>query len=518
MSMRFALLLAVPLGALGCDSGGSTEGRDSASTSAGSTAGSTGAANPTSTVGGGTGNPSTTGAAESSAGPSSTSEGSTGPGSDTQPDERGGPFAFPGAEGYGKFATGGRGGEVLYVTNLDDSGPGSFRAAAEASGPRYILFAVSGTIVLDTPIAIQNGDVTIAGQTSPNGVTFRRYGIDVNDSNVVVRYIRSRLGREADASGLDAFRVWARQHDISDIIIDHSSFSWCRDENLDVIGTPNPPPQPELFGVSDVTLSWNMVSEGLENHAFGGFVKYQVSNVSVLYNLFSNNTQRNPNISGASGHLVNNFIYNYRGRGVTLDTGAALDVVGNYVELGPSTTRPHHGFMIIPAQSSVPLKNAFYVEGNVHSQYRPDAGAGEEWAVFAQDVQSSENIADEALHRRETPHGYLSVATHDAVTARAMILASAGASVVRDAVDTRLVAEASSGGTMGQIITDPSEVGGWPDIPMGTPYPDADGDGMDDDWEVARGLDPSDPSDGALDDDDDGYPNLEEFLHALTLP
>ncbi|MDN5203135.1 T9SS type A sorting domain-containing protein [Fulvivirgaceae bacterium BMA10] len=414
-------------------------------------------------------------------------------------------LAFPGAEGFARFVSGGRGGTVIYVTNLNDSGTGSLRAALEASGTRTVLFKVSGTIVLESPIRIRSGNLTIAGESSPNGITTRKSPVFIAASNVIVRYMRFRLGNEANKSGYDALSISGNDKDIDGIIIDHCSISWAKDENLSVVGTVstiNPPP---YYGVSDVTIQNCIVSEGLATHAFGGFIKYQVTNISVLKNLFAHNVQRNPNVNGATGELINNVIYNWGGRGVTLDDVSQLNVIGNYAKSGVNSKK-NQGYMMISGQGGTPVSKAIYVDGNYHSDYRTNPDTGNEWDIFA-------GNASESQYRKTQPHSFnqgTSILT--AFEAYDQVLAEAGASLFRDAVDDRIVNDAKNK-TGTNNITSPASVGGWPSIAMGTPYQDTDGDGMEDSWEVDHNLDPNDAADGKLDQDGDGYTNLEEYLH-----
>ena len=418
-------------------------------------------------------------------------------------------LAFPTAEGYGRFATGGRGGKVLYVTNLNDSGSGSFRAALEASGVRTVVFSVSGTITLQSPVTVRNGSLTIAGQTSPNGITIRKSPVYIAASNVIIRYMRFRLGDEAGKKGYDALSITGQSRDVSRVIVDHCSVSWAKDECVSIIGTPSQPANPPHHSISDVTLQWSIVSEGLSNHAFGGFIKYQASNISVVKNLFAHNTQRNPNINGANGSVTNNVIYNWGGRGVTVDDVAKLNIIGNYAKTGPNS-KSEQGYMVIGGQGGTPVNNQLYVEGNYHSQRRTNVNDNNEWAVFDSD-------ASESKHRKNTIHNFSEgIKVLNARDAYDLVLSKGGASVFRDAVDTRVINDAKNG-TGKNNISSQAAVGGWPSIAMGTPYPDKDKDGMDDNWENAVGLDPNNDNDKNGDRNGDGYTNLEEFLNCSVL-
>ncbi len=418
-------------------------------------------------------------------------------------------LAFPTAEGYGRFVSGGRGGKVIYVTNLNDSGSGSFRAALLASGPRTVVFNVSGTITLQSPISVKNGNLTIAGQTSPNGITIRRSPVYIQASNVIIRYMRFRLGGEAGKSGYDALSITGQSGDISGVIVDHCSVSWARDECVSIIGDPQASPSASGPGISNITLQWSFVSEGLSSHAFGGFIKYHASNISIIKNLFAHNTQRNPNINGANGSVTNNVIYNWGGRGVTLDNVAKLNVIGNYAKAG-ADSKSIQGYMVIGGQGGTPVDNQLYVKGNYHSKRRTNVNDNNEWAVFDTD-------ASESKYRKSNPHNFNEgIKVLSASEAFDNVLADGGASIFRDAVDERIVKDTKNG-TGRNNISSPLAVGGWPSIAMGTPYPDKDKDGMDDNWEKAVGLNANDDSDRNGDRDGDGYTNLEEFLNCSIL-
>ena len=417
-------------------------------------------------------------------------------------------LAFPTAEGYGRFVSGGRGGKVIYVTNLNDSGAGSFRAALTASGPRTVVFNVSGTLTLNSPISVKNGDLTIAGQTSPNGITIRRHPVYISADNVIIRYLRFRLGGEAGKSGYDALSIRGISHNVSGVMVDHCSISWARDECFSVVGTPYDANDPPYYGVTNVTLQWSFVTEGLKGHAFGGFVKYQATKISVIKNLFANNTQRNPNINGATGSVTNNIVYNWAGRGLTVDNTAKLNIIGNYAKVGPTVKKVEQGYMVIGGQGGTPSDNQLYVKGNYHSQRRTNPNDNNEWSVFDPDNS-------EAKHRKRSPHNYNEgIKVLSAFDAYDKVLEDGGASIFRDAVDKRIVNQVKSG-TGQNDIASPASVGGWPSIAMGSAYPDQDKDGMDDNWEKAVGLDPNKADDRNGDRNGDGYTNLEEFLNCV---
>lgn len=214
--------------------------------------------------------------------------------------------AFPGAEGFGAKASGGRGGRVIAVTNLDDSGPGSLREAIDARGPRIVVFRVSGTIPLKSSLRLRNGDITIAGQTAPgDGICLKDYSLDLSGANnVIIRYLRVRPG-DSSGKGLDALGGRSGEN----IIIDHCTMSWSIDETVSIYG-----------GARNVTVQWCLMSESLYqsvhakgHHGFGGIWGGQ--NASWHHNLLAHHSSRNPRIPGKNDDqlidLRNNVIYNW---------------------------------------------------------------------------------------------------------------------------------------------------------------------------------------------------------------
>jgi len=217
--------------------------------------------------------------------------------------------AFPTAEGFGQYASGGRGGQVYIVTNLEDEGEGSLRKGILKHGPRIIVFAVSGTIALKSNLDINRGNLTIAGQTAPGeGITIKGYPVAIKADNVIVRYLRFRLGDENKVTD-DALKA----RDVKNVIVDHCSISWATDENA------------SFYQNKNFTFQWNIVSEALNSsvhskgdHGYGGI--WGGENVSFHHNLIASNNSRNPRFSGSKttenldGEFVdfrNNVIYNW---------------------------------------------------------------------------------------------------------------------------------------------------------------------------------------------------------------
>lgn len=410
--------------------------------------------------------------------------------------------AFPGAEGFGANAVGGRGGKVIEVTNLSDSGPGSLRAALQAAGPRTVVFRVGGTIVVKSKMTVSNPYLTVAGQTAPGGgITLRndpangKMPLLIDTHDVVLRYLRIRPGPSRNDSGnLDAMDIGSYN-----IIVDHCSFSWATDEVL------------TSGGGHDVTIQWSIISEGLNNsthpkgaHSKGLHLREANSDrISVHHNLLAHNYDRNPNIT-SSGivDFVNNVVYNAtRWTEVKDKFGEPqVNVIGNYYKLGPSSGKKSHEVFYYKTAGRRPQ---VYVKGNI-GFHRPAEGQPE-LAVVRED--SRWMMTDKAFPAPP-------ISMDSAAGAFQSVLANAGATrPQRDAVDLRIVQEVLNG--TGKVIDDPSEVGGWPELAAGTAPKDSDHDGMPDSWEEAHGTDKNDPADGAR-DRGDGYSKLEEYLNNIA--
>lgn len=436
----------------------------------------------------------------------------------------GAPLAFPGAEGYGRFASGGRGGAVYEVVNLNDKGDGSLRAAVEASGPRTVVFRISGTIYLETDLRIRNGDLTVAGQTAPgDGICIARRGFRIEADNVIVRFIRARLGdlypRE---SGLASYESDALECRFTDnVIVDHCSFSWSIDECA------------TAYNNTRFTMQWCMVTESLNNsyhskgaHGYGGV--WGGKSASFHHNLLAHHMSRNPRFNGARyddpetwDHDVdhrNNVIYNWGGNscyGGEPNAGghqAHYNLVGNYYQYGPATQGSKRG-RIVEVSNLNGKVSRFYVSGNY--VWDRSATTGDNWLGV-----DNVPVGQEAEVRSDEVFAMAPITEQAALVAYELVLGSAGASFPRrDAVDTRIVNEVRTGtATYGKngIIDSQTEVGGYPEL-KSVPAPvDTDRDGMPDDWELERGLDPSDASDGRVVAPGNEYTNLELYLNGLV--
>jgi pectate lyase len=413
--------------------------------------------------------------------------------------------AFPGAEGFGADTPGGRGGRVIFVTNLDDSGPGSLRAACEAEGPRIVIFRVSGLITLKRPLVVKNPYLTVAGQTAPgDGVCLRNSAFVIATHDVVVRHLRSRPGDLGDGEA-DCITLAAGARDV---ILDHCSATWSIDEALSLAGD-----------VSDVTVQWCLIAEALNHskhpkgaHGYGSLVRADGA-VSLHHNLWAHNDSRSPRLGDNYGappyptfDVRNNVMYDY---GVTCSglTQGVLKVnyVANYIKPGPASTASH------PIQVGAPSDMLFYIRDNVLE--------GNEQLTDDNTVFFSQAGAADAVRMQivGAPFPAPQVQTLPVAEAYEAVLAGVGATLpARDAVDARIVSEVRLHG--GRLVDSQEQVGGWPEYRSAAPPADSDDDGMPDAWETAHGLDPRNPADASLDRDGDGYTEIEEYLNALTPP
>jgi pectate lyase len=416
--------------------------------------------------------------------------------------------AFPTAEGFGAKAVGGRGGRVIEVTNLNDSGSGSLRAAVEASGPRIVVFRTGGTITLLRPLQITNPYITIAGQTAPGGgIALRndpsntRASLLLQTHDVIVRYLRVRPGPSTLPTSVG--RGIGISKDAYNVIVDHSSVSWGVDTNMTIWDQAH-----------DVTVQWSIISEGLNNsvhpegpHSKGfgmggeGTGSY---NVSLHHNLFAHNNARNPEVhNNGFVELVNNVIYDYGQRAILLSdlmSHQEVNAIGNYVKSGPISDPNVYG---VHMRNVTGLGLSVYVRGNISPQ-RPDPSQPEENFVAP---NNRSYIVSQPVFPETTP----ATSAADAYNA---VLDNVGATVPRrDSVDTRVINDVRNG--TGRLIDSPADVGGWPVLEAGIAPRDADHDGMSYRWEKDHGLNPNDPSDGPQ-VAANGYTNVENYLNELA--
>lgn len=429
------------------------------------------------------------------------------------------PRAFPGAEGEGAISLGGRGGRAIYVTTLADAGPGSLRAAVEATGPRTVVFAVSGTIALKTPLHIKQGRITIAGQTAPgDGITLRDQPLVVDADDVVVRFIRSRLGDEANADD-DAMSVGSGQR----IILDHVSTSWSSDESLSVSVA-----RPDLGrpAYQHVTVQWSLIGESLNCntakkgacHGFGSLLRgAHGTRLSMHHNLWTHHQDRMPRPGnyltpdkdklGGFYDLRANVFYNWATErsGYNLDRNgelASYNFVGNVYLRGPSSKGA------FAFEESNPGSRAFFSGNSMDGQVPADP-----WSLVRAHKQHLPGGLPAGYQLAAAlPFAPVTVDAPDVTLER--VLAGVGASLVRDAVDQRLVDDVRQ--RRGKLINSQAEVGGWPMLNSKPAPRDSDGDGMPDAWETAQGLNPHDATDAARVDPASGYTQLERYLNGLV--
>ena len=453
--------------------------------------------------------------------------------------------AFPGAEGFGRYTTGGRGGAVYHVTRLDDDNEeGSFRWACNRPGKRTIVFDVSGTIFLKSALALQGNNVTIAGQTAPgDGICIADYPFTINANNVILRYLRFRLGNR-NVAYHEGDGLGAMDHD--NIIVDHCSVSWSIDECMSVYGGKN------------LTVQWCLVAQSLVNaghekgnHGYGG--NWGGSGASYHHNLIVHHTSRTPRLGPRPGtqtdermDMRNNVMYNWAGEGCYGGEGMNVNIVNNYYKPGPATMT--RGTNIQKRIAGIGVRTSeytghntanpndwdimwhkwgtFYVTGNYNSLHSDVTNDNWKYGIKDQ-INNSKcdntfNDEVEAQMKLSEPIDYYAVTTHTAETAYERVLSYVGCSKQRDSYDDTMVDDVREGkatytgtGNAAGFINSQNDCDGWPTLNSTAAPKDTDGDGMPDEWEIANGLNPNDASDGAV-VCADGYTNLEHYLNSLV--
>ncbi len=437
-------------------------------------------------------------------------------------------LAFPSAEGYGKYTVGGRGGEVYEVTNLNDSGEGSLRAAVEAKGPRTVVFRISGTIDLKSRLTIRNPYITIAGQTAPgDGICIKRYPLAIGTDEVIIRYIRVRLG---DESGVDADAVSSRYN--KNLILDHVSASWSVDETVSIYHNEN------------VTVQWCLIAESMyqSNHVKGyhGFGGIWGSNYSTYHhNLLAHHSSRNPRFASGCGNTDyrNNVLYNWgyqscyggekQQKGNPDFNFTKINMVANYYKPGPAT-RPGDTTHRIAAPSTrdgAADAGQWYIAENViegnASVSANNWGGGVQPADSVKQFKMDKPWSSMPIKQQTSKEAYLTVLEH------------AGCSLPkRDAVDARIIEEVRGGFATYEgpnykqnsdlkdkskkcgIIDSQNDVGGWPELKSKPAPADTDHDGMPDEWETKNNLNPNDDADRNK-VVADGYTMLEKYLNSI---
>lgn len=459
--------------------------------------------------------------------------------------------AFPGAEGGGMFTTGGRGGTVYYVNTLEDHGrgdpelrEGSLRWCLDQEGPKMVLFKIGGTIWLKNTLHIEKGDLTIAGQSAPgDGVTIAGFPVLLRADNVIVRFLRFRMGDlvipEEKADAADAFGGGKNQ----DIIIDHCSISWGIDECS------------SFYDNRNFTMQWCIISESLRlsghskgPHGYGAI--WGGVQATFHHNLLAHHDSRAPRLGPGSKYagkdttdMRNNVIYNWNGNGAYGAEAMHINIVNNYYKAGPATeNRVKNRIVALNAKTTErpfpSIKDTwgkYYVDGNVLTA--SESLSRNNWdAVHIVGDQKEENIRLDSEVRVKGK-----IYTHDAYTAYQKVLAYAGSSLIRDAVDHRILEETASGtarfqgrsahngkggkwksnnyprsgiidsqqDTNPQSNGDPKGV--WPVLEAGVAPYDENRDGVPDEW-----LEKYYPGKEATDNDEDGYTYLERYLNSLV--
>ncbi|MDO9635169.1 MAG: T9SS type A sorting domain-containing protein [Paludibacter sp.] len=430
--------------------------------------------------------------------------------------------AFPGAGGGGMYTTGGRGGKVLYVTSLaDNTSAGTLRWAINQTGPRIIMFKVSGTITLNSRLSISRGDVTIAGQTAPgDGICLRNYDVYIGADNVIIRFIRFRLGNDVIANESDA--IWGRNQ--KNVIIDHCSMSWSIDECA------------SFYANQNFTMQWCYLTESLNNaghskgaHGYAGL--WGGKNASFHHNLLAHHVSRNPRFNGwkRSGlnyensqdeerlDFRNNVVYNWGDN--SSYGGESLgkyNIVGNYFKYGPATkSNIRYKITQVDKDGSAayaPGHGSYFIENNY--VYGSSSVTANNWTG----VTYASGVTQTAARVNE-PFAYLPIAEHTAEVAFEKVLNYGGASLVRDAIDTRISNEVLNGtatfsGSVTKrpgIIDNPNDVGGWPVYQSTTAPIDSDNDGIPDGWLAANY-----PGKISTDLNEQGYTYLEVYINSLV--
>lgn len=452
--------------------------------------------------------------------------------------------AFPGAEGYGRYVTGGRGGKVYHVTNLKDSGTGSFRWACEQSGTRTIVFDVSGTIHLKSQLKLTKGNVTIAGQTAPgDGICVADWDFAIAAPNVIIRYMRFRPSdtSQGEPDGLGGM-------DGKNIIVDHCSISWSVDECCSV------------YGNEHMTVQWSIVSQSLRYsthsktaHGYGG--NWGGKGATYHHNLLAHHDSRTPRFGNRPTYVQQdttdyrcNVIYNWSGNGCYGGEGMKVNMVNNYYKPGPATDQRATG-------SHLPLKyricglgvssqedngsyhiwGKYFVDGNENADYPTLKEKNWEMGIYPQIATTNwgYTATTKDTMRLAEPLPFMAVTTHTAQQAYERVLEYAGASLHRDWVDSLAVSDTrlhratytgSGDGDLPGIIDTPYDMKPqnaddswtpWPVLTSITPLTDTDGDGMPDEWEIRHGLNPNNTADGNI-RDQEGYTNLEHYLNSIV--
>ncbi|MEJ7739745.1 MAG: pectate lyase [Chitinophagaceae bacterium] len=440
----------------------------------------------------------------------------------------GSPIAFPGAEGFGKHATGGRGGKVLVVTNLNDDGPGSLRQAVKEKGSRMIVFTISGTIHLESPMEIKNGNVTISGQSAPgDGICLADHPVGVRANNVIIRYMRFRMGDknqnlgQVNGSGHDDAFSSTRN---SNLIVDHCSMSWSTDEVCSV------------YAGDSTTLQWNIISEPLnysyhfetgdkdfENHGYGGIMGG--IHTSFHHNLYAHCISRTPRFNGVRHtptefvDFKNNVIYNWVSNNVYGGEGGTYNIENNYYKYGPSTKENAKSRVANPYKSNTIPFGKWYIYGNEVDG--STAVTNNNWLGV---LMNDGTGADAEKSRVSIPFPAEKVGSLPAAQAYKLVLESAGASFKRDTMDARIIDDVRN--RTGRIIDVQGgfphgtpyaqTINVWPALKSTTAPEDSDKDGMPNDWESRKGLNIKNAADASAYTLNKHFTNIEVYLNSVV--
>lgn len=422
--------------------------------------------------------------------------------------------AFPGAEGWGQFSKGGRNGIVIKVTNLNDDGPGSFREAVMNPNPRIIVFDVSGTIDLKSPLTITSPYMTIAGQTAPgDGICLKTFPLNIaNTNDIIIRNIRVRPGIESGLIGSEIDGIEVRES--TNVILDHCSVSWSNDEAVNT-----------WHKSSNVTVQWCIISEPLnksvhEKGAHGFSASIGGYKNSFHHNLLANGAGRNPSIAGNNQHFtvlldIRNCVISNWGHRTADGKPLSVNIINNYYKPGPATNeKVRTRIAAIDNSDRMGFTGLWHIEGN-HMDGYPEISANN----WQGGVNFSEGTS-EPRNRQVTPFEVAEVTTQSAKDAYALVLKYAGCIAPnRDEVDKRVVKQVETNKfskTADGLVDAVEQVGGWPSLKQGKVLKDTDNDGIPDEWEIAHGLNPNDPSDANKDYNGDGYTNIEKYINSLV--
>jgi len=438
-------------------------------------------------------------------------------------------IAFPGAEGFGKYTTGGRGGKVYVVTNLEDEGEGSLRKAVISNDPRTVVFAVSGTIHLKSKLNIK-GNVTIAGQTAPgDGICIADYPVSLSGDNVIIRYLRFRMGDRfqnkgmVDGGGADDALTISRK---KNVIIDHCSISWSTDEAMSV------------YGGDSTTLQWNIISEPLnysyhfetgdtdfEHHGYGGI--WGGKHLSAHHNLIAHCVSRTPRFNGARLgseedfiDFRNNVIYNWGHNNVYGGEGGRYNLVNNYFKYGPSTNKSVKFRIVNPSTPKNNIYGQFYVSNN-YVDGSKDVTADNTLGIHL-DKKAAEGDQEKVLVKLAFKAEF--IPEKKAGESYSEILNHAGASLMRDTLDSRIIEDVKN--RTGRFIDvqggyshgTPYEISkvAWPYLNSLPALNDSDKDGIPDSWEKKNGLDPNNSADQNAFTLNRNYTNIEVYINSLA--